>query len=139
MTSFVNTFYGLVYASLFIIVFVTASSSLKPFKPHKNRKSSTLFLKLSYLVYLSFYLVFIFLLLFRSETRIESNEITEKWLKFYLAIFLLITLVPNIGIFIRRKFKKRRVSFNITFGVINGLMVIIILLLLTNKTLGIFS
>ncbi len=139
MTSFVNTFYGFVYASLFVIVFVTASTSLKPFKTHKRRRTSTMFLKLSYLVYLSFYLVFIFLILFSRETRLQSEEISEKWIKFYLGLFLIITLFPNLGIVFRRKVKKVRVNYNIAFTAINVLATIIIILLLTSKTWGVLS
>jgi uncharacterized membrane protein YhaH (DUF805 family) len=137
MAGFVNTFYGFVYASLFIIVFVTASSSLKPFRTHKRRRISTMFLKLSYLIYLSVYLVFIFLILFLSETRLQSEEIDEKWIKFYLGLFLVITLFPNMGIVFRRKFKKVRVNYNITLTAINFLATILIILLLSSKTWGV--
>lgn len=139
MASFINTFYGFVYASLFVIVFITASSSLKPFKAHKRRRYSTMVLKLTYLLYLSLYLVFIFLLLFKSETKLQSEEISEKWIKFYLALFLIITLLPNIGILIRRKIKKIRVNYNIAFSAINVISIILIILLLTNKTWGVLN
>lgn len=139
MAGFVNTFYGFVYASLFIIVFVTASNSLKPFRAHKNRRLSTMLLKISYLIYLSFYLVFIFMLLFKSETKLESTAISEKWIKFYLVLFLVITVIPNLGIFFRRKIKKARVNYNIVFSVANFLVVALIIFLLTSKTWGVLN
>lgn len=96
-------------------------------------------LKLSYLAYLSFYLLFIYILLFQTESKLQEDAISDKWIKFYLALFLVITIIPNIGIVLRRKIKKARVSYNIAFSIINSLMIVLILFLITNKTWGILS
>lgn len=137
MANYVNTFYGFVYATVFLIVFITAWTSLKPFKFHKKRKITTFALKLSYLTYLGVYMIFIFILIFNPENKINSQEITEKWLKFYLLVFLTVTLVPNIGILIRRKIKRARDKFNITFSVLNAFSLLIILLLLSSNFFGV--
>lgn len=137
MANYANTFYGFVYATVFLIVFVTAWTSLKPFKLHKKRKLSTLALKISYLGYLAVYMIFIFILIFNPENKINNQEITEKWLKFYLIVFLTITLIPNIGILVRKKIKKAREKFNITFSVLNAFSLLVILLLLSSNFFGI--
>ena len=137
MVNNINTFYGVVYATVFLMVFITAWTSLKPFRLHKRRKLSTLALKLSYLIYLAVYMVFIFILIFNPDNKINNQEITEKWLKFYLVIFLIITIIPNIGILVRRKIRKARDKFNITFSVLNACSLLIIILLLSSSFWGI--
>ncbi len=137
MANYVNTFYGFIYITVFLIVFITAWTSLKPFKLHRKRKISTLALKLSYLIYLAVYMIFIFVLIFNPENKINSQDISEKWLKFYLAIFLMITLIPNLGILIRRKVKKDRDKFNITFSVFNAVSLLIIIVLISSNFFGI--
>jgi uncharacterized membrane protein YhaH (DUF805 family) len=98
---------------------------------------STLALKVTYLAYLAIYMIFVFSLIFNPDNKINSQEITEKWLKFYLVIFLIITLIPNIGILIRRKIKKSREKFNIAFSVFNAFSLIVIIILLSSGFFGV--
>lgn len=137
MTNYINAFYGVLYTSIFLIVFATAWNSLKPFKLHKKRKYSTLALKSTYLLYLAFYLVFVMILIFNQNNKINSQDLTDKWLKFYLAVFMIITLLPNLGILFRRRIRHGRIKYNVAFVVINSVSLIVLVILLMSRNIGI--
>jgi len=110
-------FRELLYITLFIVFLLTlimAYNYVKPFRINRKRKYSTLFLKLSYLIYLIFLLVFVFLFLLFGADKVEYRITDSVFFGVLLLLFL-----PNIGILIRRKIKNIRIIYNYIFTAIN--------------------
>lgn len=116
-----NFFHG-VFQTFFligyIILFIVTILILRPLRYHKRRQKSTIFLKISYLLYLASFLAFTYLLLFGKKEIAESEQPYETLFNIHFLFFLTSTIVPNIGIMIRRKIKKNRVEFNILASII---------------------
>ncbi|MGD2035927.1 MAG: hypothetical protein PVF73_12770 [Bacteroidales bacterium] len=105
----------------YIILFIISVIILRPFRVHKKRRFSTISLKISYLFFLVMFLVFTYLLLFGSKMIGNDNRPYDSIFNIYFLMFLTATIVPNVGIMIRRKIKKNRVEYNIMFTVVNML------------------
>jgi hypothetical protein len=114
----------------YIILFIVSILILRPFRVHKRRKISTIFLKNSYLLFLGHFLVFTYLLLFGNKKPNETDQLYDSLFNIYFLIFLSATIVPNIGIMIRRRIKKKRVEYNMLFTVINSLYALYLLFLI---------
>ncbi len=99
---------------VFLLTFIMAYNYIKPFLINRKRKYSTLFLKLSYLIYLFLLLVFVFLFLLFGADKVEYRITDSVFFGVLVLLFL-----PNIGILIRRKIKNIRIVFNYIFSVIN--------------------
>ena len=99
---------------VFLLTYILAYNYVKPFLINKKRKYSTLSLKLSYLLYLAFLLVFIFLFLLFGADRIEYRISDALFFGVLVLLFL-----PNIGILLRRTVKNIRVFYNYLFTIIN--------------------
>jgi hypothetical protein len=110
-----QTFFLLGYFVLFVVTIII----LRPFRFHKKRLKSTIALKLSYLLYLLSFLVFTYLLLFGKKEIINSEQPYETLFNIHFLFFLSSTLIPNIGIMIRRKIKRKRMEYNLLFTTIN--------------------
>jgi len=110
-----QTFFLIGYCVLFIVTVII----LKPFRFHKRRQKSTIFLKMSYLLYLASFLVFTYLLLFGRKQINETEQPYETLFNIHFLFFLTSTLVPNVGIMLRRRIKGNRVEYNILVSVIN--------------------
>jgi uncharacterized membrane protein YhaH (DUF805 family) len=110
-----QTFFLIGYMVLFVVTFII----LRPFRYHKRRQKSTVFLKMSYILYLASFLAFTYLLLFGKKEITETEQPYETLFNIHFLFFLTSTLVPNIGIMIRRKIKKNRVEYNILVAIIN--------------------
>jgi len=110
----------------FSMIFMLAAVFLSPFRVNVKRKNSTYMLKFSYLAYLLVALSFFYYLVFlKNEIKDTTNELNY--------IFMILSLfVPNIGILLRRKFKKNRATYNYFFTGIN-LMIMVFLLYLFYK------
>ena len=108
-----------------IIVFALAYAYLKPHQLHKRRLVSTLFLKISYLLYLLVLLIVIFL----AALVKEGLETVFYGIEFFA--FLVVLFVPTIGIFARKlgQFSKKREGYNYFFTIVNILSVIAILIM----------
>ena len=117
-----NGILGIVFI---IIVFALAYAYLKPHVLHKRRLVSTLFLKISYLLYLLVILIIIYF------SAILDGGLEEVFPGIECFAFLLTLFVPTIGIFVRkvRFFSKKRNSYNYFFTVINVLATVAILLM----------
>ncbi|MBN1118362.1 MAG: hypothetical protein JXA77_14220 [Bacteroidales bacterium] len=103
----------------YLVLFVISILILKPFRVHHKRPRSTISLKLSYIIFLALLLLFTFLLLF-GEKELEEHDIPYDTLfNIHFLIFLSSTLIPNIGIMIRRNIKKKRLEYNVFFTLIN--------------------
>jgi len=108
---------------VFLIIYLLAFVIVKPFLINHKRKISTLFLKITYLLYLLALLVFVYLFMFFGPADLEYQ------ISNLLFVFLLICLfLPNFGILLRRNFEKYRTEYNIAFSLINCIIVVFIIL-----------
>ena len=105
----------------FSMIFMLAAVFLRPFRVNVKRKNSTYMLKFSYLVYLLVTLSFFYYLVFlKIEIEDKTNELNY--------IFMVLSLfVPNIGILLRRNFKKYRIIYNYFFSVINLIIILFLI------------
>lgn len=110
-----QTFFLIGYVILFIITVLI----LQPFKVHRRRTKSTIFLKVSYLLFLASFLLFTYLLLFGKKEVMESEKPYETIFNVHFLFFLTSTVVPNVGIMIRRKIRSNRVEYNVLISLIN--------------------
>lgn len=74
---------------------------------------------MSYLLYLLSFLAFTYLLLFGRKEVAESEQPYETLFNVHFLFFLTSTLIPNVGIMIRRRIKKNRVEYNLLVTAIN--------------------
>ena len=110
-----QTFFLIGYCILFVVTIII----LKPFRHHRKRGSSTVFLKISYLLFLASFLVFTYLLLFGKKEINNSEHPYETLFNIHFLFFLSSTIVPNVGIMIRRRIKHNRVEYNVMVTLIN--------------------
>lgn len=103
----------------YVVLFIVSIIILRPFRKHKHRLISTLMLKLSYLLFLAAFLIFTYMLLFGNKILNANDRPYDSIFNIYFLIFLTATIVPNIGIMVRRKIRKKRVEYNALFTVIN--------------------
>jgi uncharacterized membrane protein YhaH (DUF805 family) len=86
---------------------------------------STASLKISFLVYLAVFLAFVYLVLFFADTHVSSEEnMVNGTPAFYYIIVLISFFVPNIGIMVRRRFKKARSKYNYVVTAINLVVIL---------------
>lgn len=112
-------------AVMVLVIMSIAYSGLKPHKFYKRRLVSSLFLKASYLLYLfgilnTVYFSFIF-----------RKELSDLFSDIEMIIFIVILIIPTIGILIRRSkiFVRKRDTFNYLFTNINLFSLLIVLLM----------
>ncbi|MBN2348045.1 MAG: hypothetical protein JXJ22_04360 [Bacteroidales bacterium] len=117
----------------YIILFIVSIIILRPLRTHHRRKKSTISLKTSYLLYLAMFLIFTYLLLFGNKDLSEDEVPYNSLFNVHFLLFLSATLIPNIGIMIRKKIKKSRIEYNIMFTVINVLYFLYLLILTTSR------
>ena len=117
-----NHILGIVFI---LIVFALAYAYLKPHQLHKRRQTSTLLLKVSYLLYLLVLLVIIYL------SALVKGGLENVFYGIEFFAFLVVLFVPTIGIFARKlgQFSKKREGFNYFFSVINILSIVAILVM----------
>jgi cytochrome bd-type quinol oxidase subunit 2 len=133
MNNFFQFLLHFIFIATFLFVYIIAIIILKPFRIHRKRKYSTLSLKLSYLIYLAFFLSFVYLVLFFADNEVNTEENMENGTSvIYYAIVLISFFIPNIGIMIRRRFKKNRGKFNYLSTALN-LLIILALVFLMNQ------
>ena len=114
----------------YLVLYVVSIIILRPFRVHKRRRRSTIALKVSYLLFLAFFLIFTYMLLFGQKVLDQDDQPYDSIFNVYFMIFLTATIIPNVGIMVRRRIKKNRVEFNISFTVINMLYAIYLLFLI---------
>ena len=113
MNNFFQFLLHFIFIATFLFVFIIAIIILKPFRIHRKRKVSTIALKLSYLMYLAFFLGFVYLVLFFANNDVSTEDVLEdRTSVIYYIIVLVSFFLPNIGIMIRRKFKEVRGIYN---------------------------
>jgi hypothetical protein len=120
------------FIATFLFVYVIAIILLKPFRLHRKRKVSTVALKISYLVYLAFFLAFVYLVLFFADSEVRDEENMDDSISVvYYIIVLTSFFIPNIGIMVRRRFKKNRLSFNYLATAFNVLIILALLFMMS--------
>lgn len=133
MNNFFQFLLHFIFIATFLFVYVIAIILLKPFRLHRKRKVSTVILKISYLVYLAFFLAFVYLVLFFADSEVTTEEIMDDGRSVvYYIIVLVAFFIPNIGIMIRRRFKQNRISFNYLIAAFN-LLIILALVFMMNQ------
>ena len=125
---FFRSFSEVVFAVAFALIFIVSSILLRPFRIHHKRKVSTISIKISYLLYLFFLLIYAFLLLFYNE-ELPEEELIQKGLFEKLQLFsgVVVFILPNIAIMIRRRFRKHRTNYNWVNTIINITFVLYII------------
>lgn len=112
-----------IFIAAFLLIYIIAIIILKPFRLHRKRPVSTIFLKASYLIYLACFMLLAYLILFFSATAEPSEEASEERILNIFTIFsVLAFFIPNIGIMIRRSVTSWRVSYNYLFSALNLLI-----------------
>ncbi len=114
-----------IFIAAFLLIYIIAIIILKPFRIHRKRPLSTIFIKASYLIYLACFMLMAYLILFFSATTGPSEDVDEERILNALTIFsVLAFFIPNIGIMIRRRIGSWRVIYNY---VVTGLNILIAL------------
>lgn len=113
----------------YIILYIVSIIILRPFRIHHKRKISTIALKVSYLLYLAIFLIFTYLLLFGKKELQDDEEPYNTLFNIHFLLFLTSTLIPNLGIMIRKGIKKNRMEYNIIFAAINCMYMIYLIFL----------
>jgi len=122
-----NLMLQIIFITSFILLFAVVISILKPFRIHRKRKFSTIFLKVSYLVYLVIFLLLAYLVLFNTGELPEKEKTSGKNpLMIYYVAVILAFIIPNLGIIFRRKFNKFRSQYNVIFTGLNLLTVLVL-------------
>ena len=112
-----------IFIAAFLLIYIIAIIILKPFRIHRKRPMSTIFLKASYLVYLACFLLMAYLILFFSATTEPSEDVDEERILNLLTVFsVLAFFIPNIGIMIRRRVSNWRVTYNYAVTALNILI-----------------
>jgi hypothetical protein len=102
-----------IFIAAFLLIYIIAIIVLKPFRVHRKRPASTIFIKASYLVYLACFLLMAYMILFFLPTAEPTEEMDEERILNSLTVFsVLAFFIPNIGIMIRRRIVSWRVAYN---------------------------
>jgi Ca2+/Na+ antiporter len=133
MSNFFQSAFQFFFLVGYIVLYIVSIIILRPFRLHRKRKKSTVSLKISYLLYLALFLVFTYLLLFGHEEPSEEDVLYDTLFNFHFLIFLTATIVPNIGIMVRKKIKKNRIEYNVMFTLINIFYFLYLLYLCISK------
>ena len=124
MNNFFQFLLHFIFIATFLFVYIIAIIILKPFRLHRKRKASTITLKLSYLIYLAFFLAFVYLVLFFADNEVNTEENMENGTSaIYYVIVLVSFFIPNIGIMIRRRFKTNRGLYNYLVSFLNFIII----------------
>ena len=123
-------FLHFIFIAAFTVLFVVSIRILRPFRKHNKRPVSTILLKVSYLLYLVIFLLFVYLVLFFSRIRPDPEEPDSTISTYYYIIIITAFLLPNLGIMIRRRVKKLRTYYNAVFTAVNLIVVIILIILM---------
>ena len=102
-----------IFIAAFLLIYIIAIIILKPFRIHRKRPVSTIFIKASYLIYLACFLLMAYLILFFLPAAEPAEELDEERILNSLTVFsILAFFIPNIGIMIRRRIISWRIAYN---------------------------
>ncbi|HCI56069.1 MAG TPA: hypothetical protein PLN06_05075 [Bacteroidales bacterium] len=115
MANFPDVLNYILGAVFIILIFSLAYAYLKPHILHKRRPVSTLMLKVSYLLYLLFLLIIVYLSAF------VKGGLDKVFYGVEFFAFLIVLFAPTIGILARKmeQFRKKREQYNYFFTVVN--------------------
>jgi hypothetical protein len=134
MGDFFHGIFQFFFLTGYIILFIVSIIILRPFRVHKRRRFSTISIKVSYLIFLLLFLIFTYLLLFGTKRYDKAAKPYESIFNFYFIFLLSATIVPNLGIMVRKRIKKKRIEYNLIFSGVNILYSFYMLfLILTGK------
>lgn len=108
-----NVILHILVLSGFVILYVLAWILLQPTMIHRKRKVSTLFLKVSYLLYLAILLAFIYFLTF------YTRDLGDFFTNLHFTLILFSVFIPSVAMFARRKVRKNRSLYNAVFSLMN--------------------
>jgi hypothetical protein len=112
-----------IFIAAFLLIYIVAIIILKPFRIHRKRPLSTIFIKASYLIYLACFMFMAYLILFFSATAEPAEDVDEERILNALTVFsVLAFFIPNVGIMIRRRIRSWRVTYNYVVTAINILI-----------------
>ena len=112
-----------IFSAAFLLIYIIAIIILKPFRMHRKRPMSTIFIKVSYLLYLACFLVMAYLVMFFSPE--PTDELEEERIINVINVFsVLAFFIPNIGIMIRRRINSWRVTYNYVVSALNILIIV---------------
>ena len=112
-----------IFIAAFLLIYIIAIIILKPFRVHRKRPVSTIFIKASYLIYLACFMLMAYLILFFSATAEPTEDVDEERILNTLTVFsVLAFFIPNIGIMIRRRIGSWRVTYNYLITALNILI-----------------
>ena len=117
MTQLLLFLFQVLVAVVFISIFVICVVFIRPFRMNKKRPASTLYLKITYLVYLLIILSFFYYLFFQKK---ELYEVITN-LRFFILLACL--FIPNAGMLARRRMKDLRAPYNYLLGSIHVLVI----------------
>lgn len=112
MSGFFQNAFQVFFVFGYLLLFVISIIILKPFRVHRKRPITTISLKVSYLVFLAVFLIFTYLLLFGTKEHSNDDIPYDTLFNIHFLIFLSSTIIPNMGIMLRRKITKKRVEYN---------------------------
>jgi hypothetical protein len=134
MGNFFQNIFHVFFIFGYAVLFTVSILILKPFRIHKHRPISTITFKLSYLLFLAIFLCFTYLLLFGKKELTEEQMPYDTLFNVHFLIFLSSTIIPNVGIMLRRGFRKKRIEYNLIFTFINCMYIFYLLYsILTEK------
>jgi hypothetical protein len=114
-----------IFIAAFLLIYIIAIIILKPFRLHRKRPVSTIFIKASYLIYLACFMLMAYLILFFSATAEPAEDVDEERILNALTVFsVLAFFIPNIGIMIRRRIGSWRVPYNYLITALNIIIAI---------------
>jgi len=119
MGGFFHSVFQVFFLIGYVLIFVVTIIILRPFRIHRRRMKSTIALKISYLLYQISFLVFTYLLLFGNKELAEGEKPYDTLFNVHFMLFLTATILPNLGIMIRKGIKKNRIEYNVTVTLIN--------------------
>ncbi|MGW8315234.1 MAG: hypothetical protein ACWGNV_06510 [Bacteroidales bacterium] len=112
-----------IFIAAFLLIYIIAIIILKPFRLHRKRPVSTIFIKASYLLYLACFMLMAYLILFFSASAEPVEDADEEHILNVLTVFsVLAFFIPNIGIMIRRRIGSWRVTYNYLITALNILI-----------------
>jgi len=112
-----------IFIAAFLLIYIIAIIILKPFRVHRKRPLSTIFIKVSYLIYLACFMLLAYLILFFSPVlEPEEDSAEERILNIFTVFSVLAFFIPNIGIMIRRRIRSWRITYNYMVTALNFLI-----------------
>lgn len=116
----------------YLILFVISTIILKPFRIHRKRPVSTILLKVTFLIFLLLFLAYTYLLLFGKKELTDSDIPFDTLFNIHFLVFLSSTIIPVIGIMMRRGITRNRVYYNAIFIFVNGVYILYFIYAITS-------